>query len=279
MENNGRIWRWGLVGLGLVVFLLLFFADKSNLTNLNPTTVAAGNSGMGGNNAENRPSLPPLAADPALDAKLELLAETEDPAEKTKLLDTIVVSLQARNRLAYASDYATQLVGLDSSLQNQLQAGVLSQQATELPYISNDSSLMTLYNNRSIALLRKVLAQEPENEAGLLHLGLALTRSPQPMQGILSLRKLTEINPQNAEAQLRLGLFSIQTGQFEKAEERLSKVLELEPDRAEASFQLAYSRVQLGKKDEARALLESVLQNNQATAELKQEARILINQL
>ncbi len=276
MQKNGSIFRIGLIGVGLLVFLLLFFADKSNLTNENPTTVGGANASR---NESVSGDLPPLAPDAQLDRQIAAFGAETGKLEKIRLLDTIIVSLQARNRLAYAANYAEQLVLLDSSLQNRLQAGALSQQATELPYIASNSELMTRYNNRSIALLQKVLVEEPENETALLHYGLAVAQSPQPMQGILSLRKLTEINPGNIEAQFRLGMFSIQTQQYEKAVERFRQVLVLAPERSDVRYHLAFSQLQLGEKQEALTLLEQILTDKTAPAELKQQANSLIDQL
>ncbi|MEL6653625.1 MAG: hypothetical protein AAFQ87_22755, partial [Bacteroidota bacterium] len=241
-NTKGAIWRWGLIGVGLLVFLLLFFADKSNLTNANPASVASNQEGA---SALPEASLPPLAPDPALDRQIAAL-EVASPEEKLQLLDSIVVSLQARNRLAYAADYAEQLVQLESSLPNQLRAGVLSQQASELPYVAKDSSLSRRYSERAVQLLQLVTQTEPENETALLHLGLAMTQAAAPMQGILTLRKLTEINPRNWQAQYRLGLFSLQTGQFDKAVTRFQNVLNEKPEMVEASFQLAVAEARLG---------------------------------
>lgn len=278
-NTTSLIWRWGLIGLGLMVFLLLFFADKTNLTNANPATVAGAEaSSNSGATSVPQASLPPLAPDPSLDKQLAAL-ESATREEKLRLLDTIVVSLQARNRLAYAADYAKQLVDLESSLPNQLRAGVLSQQASELTYVAQDSSLLRKYAEQAVSLLRQVNQQEPENEAALLHLGLALTKASAPMEGILTLRKLTELNPRNWEAQFRLGLFSLQTGQFDKAVNRFKNVLNERPEMGEAKFQLAVAEARLGHKNEANELLEEVLKDKTASAELKQEANILLNQL
>lgn len=278
-STSSLIWRWGLIGLGLIVFLLLFFADKTNLTNENPSTVAgSAATSSGGASAVPEASLPPLAPDPDLDRQIAAL-ESASEEEKLRLLDTIVVSLQARNRLAYAADYAMQLADLESSLSNQLRAGVLSQKASELPYVAQDSSLMLKYSDQAVALLKQVNEQEPENEEALLHLGLALTKARAPMQGILTLRKLTELNPRNWEAQFRLGLFSLQTGQFAKAVERFSNVLNERPEMNEAKFQLAVANARTGNENEAKELLEEVLKDKNASGELKQEANILLNQL
>ncbi|MEM6345906.1 MAG: tetratricopeptide repeat protein [Bacteroidota bacterium] len=279
-STSSLIWRWGLIGLGLIVFLLLFFADKTNLTNENPSTVAgaAATTTNGGASAVPAASLPPLAPDPDLDRQIATL-ESVSEEEKLRLLDTIIVSLQARNRLAYAADYAMQLADLESSLNNQLRAGVLSQKASELSYVARDSSLMLKYSDQAVALLKQVNEQAPENEEALLHLGLALTKARAPMQGILTLRKLTELNPRNWEAQYRLGLFSLQTGQFEKALDRFSNVLKERPEMNEAKFQLAIAKARTGNENEAKELLNEVLQDKNASAELKQEANILLNQL
>ncbi|RMG56360.1 MAG: hypothetical protein D6722_26620 [Bacteroidetes bacterium] len=266
-----------IVGIaGLAVFFLLFFADKTNLTNQDGTGIAAEPP------AGRAPSegLPPLGPDPDFDRQKAALA-TATPEVRMLLLDSMVSNLEARQRFAYAADYAGMLTELDSSLNARLRAGRLSQMATQSFVVQQDSNLFRRYSDQAIAQLRKVVEVDPENETGLLYLGLALTQSGQPqnsMQGILTIRKVLEINPDNVEAGYQLGLFSIQTGQYEKAEGRFSQVLEADPTFQPARLQLAFTLIQLGRTDEARPLLSEVLQQAE-DPELKRQARALLDQL
>lgn len=270
-SRDGLI-RWIIIGAGALVFVLLLFADKTNLNSSDGLNIAAP--------AETAPTaLPPLAPEPQTDALLAKL-ETITGAERLGILDSIVVSLQARKRTALAADYALEAVNIDRSLVRLRQAGTLHYQATQLPYVAQDSNLFRAYADRSITLLREVTEQAPEDEEALINLGMALTTSRLPqnsMQGILTIRKVLEMNPDNTTASYQLGLFSMQTGQFDKAVGRFEKVLSIEPGNQVARFQLAQAYAQTARAPEARALLETVLQEAK-DPELKRAAKSLLTE-
>jgi len=267
-----------IVLVGLIVFILLFFADKTHLENPTIADISVGT--IPDKTRTAGEGLPPLAPDNKLDKWVNILNRSNE-TEKPRLLDSIIVSLQSRKRFAYASDYANELIKLDSSLQNRLLAGELSYQATKLDFIQADSSLFRRYSNRSLTNLKKVVAQAPENDRALLTLGLAYIESgvaQNSMMGIQTIRKVLEINPQNADASFHLGMFSIQTGQYDKAKERFEEVLRLRPDDHQAKFQLAYSLAQLGDILRAKLMLQEVIGQTKDT-QLKVLAQNLFNSL
>lgn len=272
---TGQSMRW-IVGLtGLVVFLLLFFADKSNLTNQESTGISATTSP-----ATAGQGLPPLAPDPDFD-RWQAALPAAKAAERVALLDSMIRHLEGRRRYEYAADYAEERARLDSSLDARLRAGQLSHLASQSFVVQQDSALFRRYSAQAIAQLAQVVEMAPENEEGLLYLGLALTLSGVPqnsMQGILTIRKVLEINPANTEAAYQLGLFSLQTGQYEKAEARFRQVLASAPDHQAARLQLAATLTQLDQPEAARPLLTEVLQQAE-DPELKREARALLDRL
>ncbi|MEM7659637.1 MAG: tetratricopeptide repeat protein [Bacteroidota bacterium] len=230
--------------------------------------------------AQDAPALPPLAPDPDLDRWVAELAAS-NPAQKGTLLDSIITHLNARNRFAYASDYAEEWLNIDRSLPILLLAGKTSQFATQLPYIQRDSVLFGRYTDRAITHLREVTTAEPENQSALLSLGVALVtsrRAENSMQGIMTLRKLLELNPDHLEASFQLGVFSLQTGQLEKAVQRFEKVLSLNPTYYAAQFQLALVRLRQQQPEAARALLEQLISEAPDPA-LKLEANELLQSL
>lgn len=267
--------RWGVLLIGLVLLLLLFFADKTNLNNRPNAAIQSGDVPSGKNSTS---KLPPLPPDNQWDTWMIQLKERKGE-EKLLLLDSIVVNLQTRRRYAYASNYAMEAFGIDSSLQNQLRLGILSYQAMSLPYVAEDSSLLQVYATRSIASLESVLLEQPDQEDAMLFLGLAKVSAGIPgqsMQGILQLRKLTEINPDHIEANFHLGRFSLQTGQLDKAIARFEKVLSLDTTNQDARFQLAVCYLRQNQKDKALPLLQLVAQYTNDPA-LKLEAQSLID--
>lgn len=269
--------RIALLVVGLGVLLLLIFADKTNLSNkpsITTPTSPAGNAGSAF--AE---GLPPLAPQSETDRLLEAYANAKDQ-EKIRILDSIIINLQARKRYGYAAEYADLGLAGDSSLSNLLRAGQLNVSATELTYISQDSALFKKYSDRGIRYLNEVLAKDPENQQARLDLGKAYINSrvlQNTMLGVQQLRRVLEINPENVEASYQLGLLSVQSGQLDRAVERFERVLELAPDHTEAQFRLASVYVQLERAAEAIPLLENLVDNREAGPQLQESAQQLLN--
>ncbi|MEM6632893.1 MAG: tetratricopeptide repeat protein [Bacteroidota bacterium] len=273
--TSGMWQRILVIVVGLILTGLLFFANKTNLESssdkkLTETT----DSGL------EEQSLPPLAPEPKVDSWIDSLNFAKE-SEKIRILDSIVLNLQARNRFDYAALYAESILVLDSSLHRVLLAGELNQKAMRMPFVQKDSVMRTAFSTKSINLLQQVTASEPTNERALLSLGLALTESGVPQQsmaGIQTLRRILDINPSNADASFQLGLFSAQTGQFEKAIERFERVLEVDPGNLSARYHLARSSLQTGEVQTAKKLLGEVVDATK-DADLKQAANFLLQQL
>lgn len=274
--KKGTWLRLGMIGVGVVVFLLLFFADKSNLNN--PVEAANVSAGVQTQSSPTSASaLPPLATDQQFDQWQDQLEGASGETRKM-LLDSMVSSLIERRRYGHAAEYMEQLLELDRSLDMQLLAGKLNQQATELTYVGQDSGMFRKYSDRAVRYLTAVTEARPNDEEGLLYRGLALAQSRQPqnmMQGILSIRKVLEINPDNIEAGFRLGVFSLQTNQLEKAEQRFAHNLSVDNEHHPSRFQLAVTRVKQQRPEEAKALFNEVIQKSKDAA-LKLEARELL---
>lgn len=277
-QSSHTLLRGVVLGIGVLLFVLLMLADK---TNLNTRSGAGISSAASAENAlEGANELPPLAPDEQLDSWISALGNAA-PEAKNTLLDSIITGLAARGRYDHAALYANQRAANDPSPAQQVRAGILFQRASKLSHISEDSALFSRYSQNAIRLLESALQDEPGQTEGLYHLGLALVESRRPensMQGIQTLRKVLEIDPNHLEATFSLGMFSLQTGQFDKAEARFRKALELNPDFTEAQFQLAYALAEQGKKADARPLLEQVIRTGKSP-ELKQSARNLLNTL
>lgn len=277
--SRGKWVRLSVLGLGVLVCGLLFFADKSNLKN----QVEAGLQGspVAQAAAVSFDALPPLAQDGESLRWQEALADAS-PDQQLLILDSLIQHLEARGRYDYGALYAEEALRLDSAVNLQARAGLLAQKAADLAHVQADSSLRRYFNQRSITLLESANEQQPDREDVLLALGLAYVNSGLPensMKGILTIRRVTELNPENIEASYQLGRFSVQTGQLDKAEQRFRSVLDLDPNRLDAKLQLAQVLIELNRPKEAQPLLESVVQdsdNNQlrlSAAELLENIR------
>jgi tetratricopeptide (TPR) repeat protein len=278
---SGSTLRLIVIGAGVLLMVLLLFADKTNLNTQGDSQLEV-NSSTGISTASAIPEgkLPPLASDEKLDVWISEVENTTGEAQKA-LLDSIVNRLSARKRYAYAVPYGERALAYDSSLNAKLQLGRLYQQASRLEYVTRDSVLFQQYATKAINYLEEVVDNSPQDEQALYYLGLAYVESKNPqnsMKGILTIRKILEINPDNVEAGYSLGMFSIQTGQFDKAAGRFEKVLQLQPENQSARYYLAYAKLQQNQTEGVAELLETVLQQA-SDPELKQMARNLINQI
>ena len=275
-RSSHRPLQLAVLSIGVVVLAFIFFADKTYLNNQTNEGILGGITEPGGEKV----NLPPLASEPETDRLIQGLADAKD-SEKLRILDTLIVNLQIRKRFGHAAEYASQAIALDSSLQQYLRAGELSQQALDLPFIREDSTLANRFSQKSIAYLSRVLETEPENERAQLSLGLAYVNSGNPqysMKGIQTLLQLLKTNPGHVKANYHLGLFSIQTRQYDKALSRFEQVLSSDPDHGWAEYQMAVVYMQQGDREKAKSLLETLVANT-ADDELKLSARQLLTNL
>lgn len=271
--NRDLLLRIVIVGVGVALFFLLFFADKTNLNNEATATISEEEVVP----ADAASDLPEFTPDEQTQIWLEGL-ETAEESEKLSLLDSIINRLLTAQQYIFAADYAVQKVALVDNLPNRVEAGVISRMAMETEAIQGDTSLVNRFGRLAVGMLEPVVEREPENEDALLSLGLAYIRAVAPMQGILTVRKVVEINPANLEAQYRLGQFSLQTGQVDKAIERFEAVLSIDEDYYPAMYGLAIAAAQNGENDRARSLLEKVVAES-PSENLKEEAEDLLGQL
>lgn len=232
---------------GVLLFLLVFFADKTQLTN--PAAELDGASTKETDQATEMPQDSMLLA---------WVGRAEQVKDKSQLavLDSLISKLSSFKRWDLAVKYAEKKLNLSQSVQDQFLLGEVAQKAYQA---AQDEQKLEVFNAKAIKAFEVVLQSDSLNEKARLNLGLAYIESRKQensMKGILNIRKVTEINPKNAVAQYQLGLFSMQTGQFEKAEKRFEQALEVDKSNEWAKFYLALAKKKLGKQAEVKALLE-----------------------
>jgi tetratricopeptide (TPR) repeat protein len=278
-------WRHGLVLLiGTLVFVLLLFADQTNLKEDNANKLGSSSvvmesgtpSGATSSNADALLSmLPPAQPSDDIAARLSALGGESDAALREGMLREIVNGFRDQGRLDLAAVYAGELADQSPETKNLIVAGALYRNAAQSPAILADSSIFRRFSDESIRYLNMVVEKEPKNEDGLLELGLAMVaarRGELAMQGIFKIREVVELNPRNTEALFHLGKFSIETGQYDKAEARFRQILEVEPVNYRAKYFLALALQSQGKTAEFQSLMTDVA-NQQQDAELAAMAR------
>lgn len=267
-STSGFSWQhYGVMGLGVLVFVLLLFADKTNLNN-NPTESVRGSETVNGapNDAANEPAKMSVnTANPALQQKISELEAEANADRKVALLKEIVEGFQAEGNSKVAAAYAGTLADLQPNAENYLVAGALHRFAAHQPDVMADSIQFKQENLQALNYLQKAVELEPKNEGALIELGLAYIESGEPgsgMTGIMKLREVTEINPKNVEATFHLGKFSFDTGQFDKAVSRFETVLELEPENMLAKYYLGLTQHELGNRPKSKEIMEGLAQQS-----------------
>lgn len=276
-----------VLALGLLVFVLLLFADKSNLNDDQAGQIANKSSAS----SEGTASLPPDASallalvpptSPSEDLALALTAleQAANTEERQSLLQEVVTGFRESGRLDVAAVYAGMLADEDPSSSNQVVAGALFRNATRLPAVQADSSVFNRFSDQAISYLDAAVAQAPADEGAKIELGLAMIGSQKPgnsMQGIFKIKEVAEANPQNTEALFHLGGFSMETAQYDKAEQRFRQILDVNPDDVRAKYYLGMTMEALGRSAEFTQLMSEVAEQQQEP-ELAAAAQAALNQ-
>lgn len=243
--------QWFLIGIGLVVFVLLMFTDRTALE----TQKTQAN-----NNLESQRGAPPAPQDGHAGGtsaptalSLDLLApfsegasEMQKIAEQFKTAQTAQDSAAVYDRLTAAAvsfnrpDVAAlhqaayyQRVGGTGML---LKTATLHKKATELPAIRENANLAAAFEQAAIQYYEQYLTQKADDLDAQVELGTLLVHTPEPMRGIRKLLAVVEKKPNHFGANLELGKFSIQSQQLDKAEARLKTATEAQPNNWEAHF-------------------------------------------
>ncbi|MCB9234362.1 MAG: tetratricopeptide repeat protein [Bacteroidia bacterium] len=273
-----------VAGLGLLVFVLLFFADKTNLDNDRGAISTRGQAVKPELSQEKSllDKIPPLTGLEGWDqVRMGLASSKGSPEEAEKLRETVVF-LRDHGRLDAAAVYAARLADLEQEPRNWLVAGALAREAA-LGYGGENGNpeVFGAFVEQSLNYLPRAVEADSENEDALIELGLAYIGSGKPensMQGIQQLLKVMELNPDNSEAAFQLGLFSRQTGQWEKAAQRFETVLRVDPQNHSARYFLALTYLDMGKTAEAKPLLNEIIKNS-SEQELTDAARELLEKI
>ncbi len=270
---NSFTWQHGAVILiGLLVFVLLLIADKTNLDDEKGAALG-GRAGDGGKvESAETPSKPGFMSDlvallpadeaPASVAQLRTALDGEkDATAREKLYQQVVEGYSGAGRSDLAAVYAAAFAAELPKAGNFIVAGALFRNACQLPHVLADTNLFRRMSDEAISNDNSALELEPQNEDAMLELGLALVESRIPansMNGIFKIREVAEQNPKNTEALFHLGKFSLDTNQDEKAAQRFKQILEVNPDDPRAKFNLGIAEQRLGHAAEYQRLMSEV---------------------
>lgn len=275
---NSFTWQHGVVLLmGLLVFVLLLIADKTNLDDEKGAALG-GRAGDGGKTeASDTPPSTGLRTDliallpadeaPAEVAQLRTALDAEkDAAARVKLYQQVVEGYSAAGRSDLAAIYASALAAEDPKASNFIVAGALFRVAAQLPHVQADSNLFRKFSNEAIGNDESAVELDPQSEDAKLELGLAMVESGIPgnsMNGIFKIREVVEQNPKNTEALFHLGKFSMDTHQDDKAAQRFKQILEVDGNDVRAKYYLGLTEQRLGHSAEFKRLMSEVATQSQ----------------
>jgi cytochrome c-type biogenesis protein CcmH/NrfG len=125
----------------------------------------------------------------------------------------------------------------------------------------------------AVDCLSEALALNPDNDTTKLALASAyIEGTGAPMSGVAILRDMVAKEPDHIPANLMLGRLSIQSAQYDKAVARLEHVLKIEPKNREAMYFLAEAYKGKGEKEQAIRTfreLEGIVNNPDFTKDIE----------
>jgi tetratricopeptide (TPR) repeat protein len=190
----------------------------------------------------------------ALSAKINdlegQLEKASGDAEKLSLNKQLAARWDDVNQPAPAAFYYQAVARTDNSFDAWLNSGNRFNDAFK---ITQDTAVTPAFITGAVEAFTNALKLKPQSLEGKTGLGVAYVNGGgSPMQGIALLREVIAQDPNNISANLNLGLFSMKSGQFDKAVQRFKTVIAKKPN-FESYFYLAETYKQLGQKPEAIA--------------------------
>jgi tetratricopeptide (TPR) repeat protein len=286
-----------LVGAGVLVFVLLLFADRTSLNTSAETPGGAARDGAGAaqmpaaqpnTEAAEQATKPSLSELPALVAGTEsqvlagLMKQLAATPTDAQLLQKLEAASRNAGRPDYAAVWADSLQGISKASQDALAAAKAYGVALETAPVADNPALRGRFARRGHALYAGYLATNAEDLPTRQAQALLYVESGDQqiiMEGIRGLRSLSEEHPEFVPAQLQMGLFSYNTGQFDKAEPRLKKVLAAEPGNVLAALYMGLVLQKLNRPAEAKPYFEQVRRTGGADPELVRQAEQAIREL
>ncbi|TSJ43602.1 tetratricopeptide repeat protein [Mucilaginibacter corticis] len=178
------------------------------------------------------------------------LKNASGDAEKLSIDKKLAASWDDVNQPAPAAFYYQAVARKDNSYTAWLNSGNRFNDALK---ITQDTALTPAYITGAVEAFTNALKLKPQSLEAKTGLGVAYVNGgASPMQGIALLREVVAQDPNNISANLNLGLFSMKSGQFNKAVQRFKTVIAHNPG-FEPYFYLAETYKQLGQKPEAIA--------------------------
>lgn len=178
--------------------------------------------------------------------KLELSKAAQQP-QKLKLALQLAEAWDKEGRLDSAAHWFTQVAQWENTEKNWVKAADKTLDAATL----SEGETKTAQLNKARSYYEKAMAVSKQPNTIKARLAMTWVETETPMQAIALLREVVAAEPENETALYNLGVLSIQSKQFERAVGRFEKVVTVNPKNLKAWFYLALSYKETGKKEEA----------------------------
>lgn len=269
MSSTRRL-QWIVVGCSLLLFVLLYFANKK------PEKKAE--------EIPQRPSTQAIDIRALVDAQIatlsdtakRALAELEKNSADTGGLNKLVDFFRDRKLIVAATYYYEKKAALVNTAQSWLQAG--NRYFYSVAYTRDQNQIATLYQH-AIRCYEQALEKDPAfTEAKVQLASCYVEGSAEPMKGITMLKELEKADSNNVQVQMVLAQFAVKSGQLDKAEQRYLKILKVKPEYLEAYLFLADVYEKKGDKAKTIETLEKYVSLT-PDREIRDQVRTYIEQL
>ncbi|HEX8529903.1 MAG TPA: tetratricopeptide repeat protein [Cytophagales bacterium] len=182
-------------------------------------------------------------------------AASTEPEKKIKFADSLANAFRSFSQFDSAAFYTEQIALAKPAVDQWLDAGDAYYDAFNF---ATDAKLAGQMGEKARGYYQKVLAAQPGQLDVKARMAMTYVTSDSPMQGITLLREVLAEDPDNEAALLNLGLLSIRSGQYDKAVERFEQILKKDPGHEQARFYLGISYADMGQADKAKPILEEI---------------------
>lgn len=251
----------------LVIFVLLFFAPKTN---------ASAHAGH-----EEEESMATVSSDANLEVYLNMAVKSLEPSKK-KELDQFVLAKKQDSAAAFwdklkrpdlASWYMEEAAKTSNKADVWFKAG--NRYYYSVQFSKDKTEIPVLYQS-AMRCFTKGLALEPGNtDARIMLAACYVEGTSEPMEGIKRLKEVEQTDSNNVKLQLTFAFFSVKSRQFDKAISRFNKVLATDSTYIEAWLHLADAYEQQGDTEKTiKALEQYAAKTTDITAKLEIEKYI-----
>jgi len=268
--NSSRRLQFIVVGCSLILFVLLYFANKK------PEQKAE--------ELPQKQKAEVVDLKTFVDAQISTLPDTlkkvfaglEKNIADTNGINKLIDFFRDQKMIVPATYYHEKKSALLNTAQSWLTAG--NRYFYAVGYVRDKAQAAGLYQN-AIRCFEKALQKDPNfTEAKIQLASCYVEGSPDPMKGITLLKELEKSDSNNIQVQMVLGNFAVKSGQLDKAEARYLKVLKLKPEYLEAYLFLADVYEKKGDKVKTIEILEKYVSLT-PDKEIKEQIRGYIEQL